>query len=199
MNTPISSVSNGAAPILTVAGQQGSDAIAQINELMISLGQLFGKLRDLLRQHNQIQQANAFSMQKISLDTRRDAIDKEFDAKEWQSIGQVISGGLQAIGACYGASRASGTAESWLAGAGDLSRGVGSLIEGTIGIRSNEQLRDSQEKHSIADYQHGLAEQLLKLSDETLEKALRASADLRELVSALNHAHEQIASSVRFS
>lgn len=203
MSNTIDSVGNSGAPMLNVAGDQGGDAIGQINELMVSLGQLFGKLRDLLRQYNQSQQANAFTMQKTSFDTRKIAIEKEFDAKNWQAIGQMISGGLQATGgatAGYGASKAPGTPMSWLAGSGDIGKGAGSFVEGAFSKWIvNPRLRESQENQAKADYQHSLADQLLKRSDETLEKALKASSDLRELLNTLTQAHERIAGSVRMS
>lgn len=202
MNKTIDSVSNSGTVTFNVASDQTGDAIGQINELMVSLGELFGKLRDLLRQYNQTQQLNAFKMQTTSLKTRMEAIGKEFDAKNMQAIGQIVSGGLQAFGgaaSCYGASKAPGTTGSWLTHSGDISKGTGSLIEGSINLGANKLLRESQEKQAVADYQHGLAEQLLKRSDETLEKALKASSDLREFLNSLNQAHERIANSVRLS
>ena len=203
MNNTISSVNNGSAPVLSVSGSQSGDAIGQINDLMVNLGQLFGKMRDLLRQYNQTQQLNAFEMQTKSLDTRMAAIVNEFDAKNAQAWTQIGTGALQALGGAassFGASRGAGETLGWLAHSGDVSKGVGSLAEGIVNRRYvNPVMRESQEEQAVADYQHGLADQLLKRSDETLEKALKASSDLRELLGTLTQAHERIASSVRHS
>ncbi|KIA79289.1 type III secretion protein [Chromobacterium amazonense] len=195
-NTNAAAINSG-TPLLSVDGNQGGDAIGQLNELMVQLGQLFGKLRDLLRQYNQIQQNNAFQMQKTSFDTRMQAIETEFDAKNkqaWAQIGTGIAQGLAGAASAFGAAQG-----SWLAHSGDIGKGIGSIVDGSIGVAVNPELREAQEKQAEADYQHGLAEQQLKRADETLEKALKVSSDLREILSTLTQAHERLSSSVRMS
>ncbi|WP_046168621.1 type III secretion protein [Chromobacterium vaccinii] len=193
MTSPITSNGvSGGTPVLNVAGDQGGDAIGQLNDLMVQLGQLFGKLRDLLRQYNQTQQNNAFQMQKTSFNTRMDAIEKDFSAKNAQAWAQIAGGVTQFLGGVAGAKGSEAFSQ--------IGRGADSIIQGNVGLHfSNGQAREAQEQQAVADYQHGLSEQLLKRSDETLEKALKVSSDLREILSTLNQAHERIASSVRFS
>lgn len=208
----MSSINNGVAtttnvaissntPVISVAGNQGGDAIGQINELMVQMGQLFGKLRDLLRQYNQVQQKNAFQMQKTSFNTRLASIKTEFSAKETQAIGQIVGGVLQTAGgglSCFGAAR-TGASWGWMAGSSHISQGGNSIIEGIIGLETAPELRKAQEGQALADYQHGLADQQLKRADESLDKALKVSSDLREMLSTLTQAHERLASSVRMS
>lgn len=201
MNNTIDSVTHSSAPVLGVAGTQTDDAVAQINDLMVNLGQLFGKMRDLMRQYHQAQQGNAFKMQMHSYETKLGAIEKDFNASNAQALSQIISGGVQllgGVGSCYGAAQASGAALSWLSHAGEVSRGVGSGIEGITSYAwVNPQVRGSKEDQAVSDYQHALADQLGKRSDETLEKALKFSADLREFTSMLVQAFERLGNSVK--
>ncbi|UCQ38685.1 type III secretion system translocon protein SseD [Edwardsiella piscicida] len=171
-----------------VSQDRGGDAISQLNELMVQLGELFGKLRDVLRQYQQTQQSNAFKMQKTAYDTRVDAIDKDFQAKQAQAIAQILGGIAQTVGGAFGEE------------AHTISNGVNSMTQGIVGVGYvNDMSRQSQEEQALSEYQHGLAEQQLKRADETLEKALKISGDLREILTTLNQAHERIASSVRMS
>ncbi|WP_279451978.1 type III secretion protein [Aeromonas dhakensis] len=175
-------------------GDQGGDAIGQLNELMVQLGQLFGKLRDVLRQYQQTQQNNAFQMQKTSFNTRLDAIEKDFDAKQSQAIAQIVGGVAQGV---FGALSAK---SEGLGGIGGVGHGIDSIAQGIAGVSfGNQASREAQEEQALADYQHGLAEQQLKRADETLDKALKVSSDLREILTTLTLAHERLSSSVRMS
>ncbi|MDA6076072.1 hypothetical protein O0544_01930 [Edwardsiella anguillarum] len=81
-----------------------------------------------------------------------------------------------------------------------ISNGVNSMTQGIVGVGYvNDMSRQAQEEQALSEYQHGLAAQQLKRADETQEKALRVSGDLREILTTLNQAHERIASSVRMS
>ncbi|MBJ7263180.1 MAG: hypothetical protein JHC61_05325 [Burkholderiaceae bacterium] len=201
MTNTSASIDRSSAPVLSVADSQAGDAIGQINELMVNLGQLFGKMRDLLRQYNQVQQGNAFKMQLKSFETRLSGIEKDFQAKDAQAWSQIISGGVQVLGGAvstFGASKGTGEALSWLSHSGEVTKGAGAVIEGTASCAwVNPGMRDSQKEQAIAEFQHGFADQLLKRAEETLEKALRLSIDMREFMSSLTQAHDRLASSVR--
>lgn len=178
-------------PTFGVAGDQGGDAIGQLNELMVQMGSLFGKLRDILRQYNQVQQNNAFQMAKTSFDTRMGAIETDFKAKNAQGWAQIAGGIAQAVGGGL----AAGTGISPIA---DIGKGLDSMAQGSAGVGwANKWSREASEGQALADYQHGLAEQQLKRADETLDKALKVSSDLRDILSTLTQAHERLASSVR--
>lgn len=196
MNTIDNSTSaiGSLSTLTSTPGDQGGDAIGQLNELMVQLGQLFGKLRDVLRQYQQTQQNNAFQMQKTSFNTRLDAIEKDFDAKQSQAIAQIVGGVAQEV---FGALSAK---SEGLSGIGGVGHGIDSIAQGIAGVSfGNQASREAQEGQALTDYQHGLAEQQLKRADETLDKALKVSSDLREILTTLTQAHERLSSSVRMS
>ncbi|MEO9384624.1 type III secretion system translocon protein SseD [Chromobacterium phragmitis] len=193
MTQAITSTGVGTAPLLSAETSNGQDSIAMLNELMVSMGQLFGKMRDLLRQYNQVQQANAFEMQKTAFDTRMEAISKDFEAKNDQAWAQIAGGAVGMLGGLAGA-------YSGNAALSQLGQGAGEVISGSVGIGiANGLSQQAQELQALSEFQHGLAEQQYKRADETLEKALRVSADLRDLLATLTQAHERIASSVRMN
>ncbi|MBT2869653.1 hypothetical protein JQK19_20700 [Chromobacterium violaceum] len=193
MTQLISSAGVGTTPLLGTDTGSGQDSIAMLNELMVSMGQLFGKMRDLLRQYHQAQQANAFAMQKTAFDTRMEAISKDFEAKNDQAWAQIAGGVVGMLGGLAGA-------YSGNAALSQLGQGAGEIISGSVGIGiANGLSQQSQELQALSEFQHGLAEQQYKRADETLEKALRVSADLRDLLATLTQAHERIASSVRIN
>ena len=183
-------ISSGTSP-LSVSGDQGGDAIGQLNDLMVQMGQLFGKLRDLLRQYNQAQQNNAFKMQMTSYDTRMGAIEKDFDAKNTQAAWQIVGGVAQTLGGALTPKVGEFC--------GTIGHGADGIFQGIGGLSANSDSRAAQEGQALADYQHGLADQLMKRSDETLEKAMKVSSDLRDILTTLTQAHEKLASSVRMS
>ncbi|MFM0515265.1 type III secretion system translocon protein SseD [Paraburkholderia sp. RL17-373-BIF-A] len=189
MNDKVQSVGASSAPVLSVADLRGDEAIVMINQLMVSLGQLFGKLRDILRQYNQTQQLNTFQMQVTALQSQMSAIDKEFNGKNAQAWAQIAGGIAQTLG---------GAAGCKLMPVTDISRGLASGIEGYVSVNTaNQSIRESQEEQAIGGYQHNFADQLLKRSDETLSNALKVSSELRELLSALVQVHDRMTSSVR--
>ncbi|WFO13397.1 type III secretion protein [Edwardsiella ictaluri] len=170
-----------------ISGDRDNNAIGQLNELMVQLGELFGKLRDVLRQYQQAQQSNAFKMQKTAFETRVDSIDKDFQAKQAQAVAQIVGGIAQTVG-----------------GFGEhghtISTGLNNMTQGIVGVGyANDLTRQSQEEQALSDYQHGMADQLLKRAEETKEKALKVSGDLREILATLTQAHEHLSSSVRIS
>ncbi|UCQ51810.1 hypothetical protein DB731_04340 [Edwardsiella ictaluri] len=74
------------------------------------------------------------------------------------------------------------------------------MTQGIVGVGyANDLTRQSQEEQALSDYQHGMADQLLKRAEETKEKALKVSGDLREILATLTQAHEHLSSSVRIS
>ncbi|WFN95575.1 hypothetical protein MAY91_11540 [Edwardsiella ictaluri] len=74
------------------------------------------------------------------------------------------------------------------------------MTQGIIGAGYvNDLTRKAQEEQALSEYQQGLAAQLLKRADETQEKALKVSGDMREILTTLTQAHDRIANSVRMS
>lgn len=167
------------------------DVVGQLNSLMVSLGQLFGRMRDLLRQYQQSQQLDAFQMQVTSFQTRVDAIEKEFAAKTSQAYAQMVGGLLQAGSAGFGVGLQMPLA--------DIGRGVDGLSQAIASTQTNPELQAAQEGQALADYQHQFSQQLLTRSDELLSKASKVSSDLRDVLAALVQAHDRITSSVRLS
>ncbi|MFM5540459.1 type III secretion protein [Aeromonas veronii] len=171
---------------------QNENAIGQLNELMVQLGQLFGKLRDLLRQYQQTQQNNAFLMQKTSFHTRLDGIEKDFESKQAEGIAQIVGGVLKGVGGAAGFKFGDGVAA--------ITSGLDNMAQGITSTSfANQASREAQEGQALSDYQRDLAGQQLQRADETLNKALKVSSDLRELLTTLTQAHERLASSVRMS
>lgn len=173
------------------SAKSGEDIIGQLNEMMVNMGQLFGKLRDLLRQYQQAQQSNTFRMQVTAFDTRMSAIKDECTAQKNQAIGQIVGGGLQALGGGVGMKAP---------GLEVVGNSLSSATNGITGVAVvNGLTQQAKEQEVLAGYQQGLAEQQAKRSDETLDKALKVSSDLRDILSSLNQAYERIAGSVRLS
>ncbi|WP_395755916.1 hypothetical protein OT793_03550 [Edwardsiella ictaluri] len=85
-----------------ISGDPSGVAIGQMNELMVQLGVLFGKLRDLLRQYQQAQQNNAFKMQKTAYGTRVESIEQDFQAKQVQAAAQIVGGIARTVGGGFG-------------------------------------------------------------------------------------------------
>ncbi|MBC8642926.1 type III secretion protein [Caballeronia sp. EK] len=169
-----------------VSDSRSTEAIALINELMVSLGQLFGKLRDALREYNKTQQLNTFKMELTSIKTQMSAIEKEFNGKNAQAWAQIASGVVQIGGGAVGCK---------LPPVADIGRGAGSAIEGAVSVgTANQWSRESQEEQAIGGYQHSTAEQLRKVADSTLGDVLKASSDLRQMLDSLVHAHDRITS-----
>ena len=54
-----------------VSGSEAMDAIAQLNELIVKLAEIFKKLRNVLQEYNQKQQLLGWDVQKASMDTKR--------------------------------------------------------------------------------------------------------------------------------
>ncbi|ARD40552.1 type III secretion protein [Edwardsiella ictaluri] len=171
-----------------ISGDRSNDAIGQMDELMVKLAALFGKLRDMLRQYQQAQQNNAFKMQQTSYDTRMGSIEQDFQAKQGQAVAQILGGIAQSVGGGFGEYGHT------------ISTGLNNMTQGIVGVGYvNDLTRKAQEGQALSDYQRGLADQLLKRADETKEKALKISGDLREILTALTQAHERLSSSVRIS
>lgn len=172
-----------------------SDSIALLNEVMIKMGALYSKLRDLNREYNQIQLTNAFNMQKRAFDTKIDSISLEFTGRNIQAASQILSGVASIAGSVAGLKGDSlkATAKS------TLGSGVGSGIEGIMNLGANSEMRKGQEMSALSDFQSNLAEQIRKRSDTVFDQAVKTSADLRETTSALIQAYERISGSVRFS
>lgn len=171
---------------------QGEDAIELINDLMINMGHLFNKMRDTLRQYQQAQMSNSFEMQKTSYNTRIEAIETDFEAKNITSATQIFGGVVKTVGG--GISVKGGEAFNTAA------NGIDAASQGIIGTSLvNGKTRESQEMQALSEYQQGLAERQLKGADESLDKAIKTSNDLREMLSNLNQAYEKISSSVKIS
>lgn len=181
--TPNSSLT----PPQSTIGDPSSSAIGEINELMVRLGSLFSKMRDILRQYNQTQQSQLFKIQTNSYHTKLQAIEKNFESANLSAIGEIVAGSVQAIGAGVGVAKENSSFSSF-------GSGMGEAAKGGFNLGANALSREGQELSAQADYQSGLADALLKRSDAVLEKALKASADLKDLMSMLTQVHERLAS-----
>lgn len=172
-----------------------TDSIALLNEVMIKMGALYSKLRDLHREYNQIQLTNSFNMQKRAFDTKIDSISHEFAGRNIQATSQIISGVASIAGSVVGlkGDPLQASAKS------TLGSGIGTAIEGMMNLGANSEMRKGQEISALSDYQSSLADQIRKRSDNVFDQAVKTSADLRETISALIQAYERISGSVRFS
>ncbi|MGQ5524511.1 hypothetical protein ACUHMQ_14800 [Chitinimonas sp. PSY-7] len=186
MTTNVSSLSasSNVTP-LNINDTQGGDALGQINDLMVRLGSLLGKLRDLLREYNQLQQTQTFKMQQTAFQTKLEGIEKSFQAEQNAAIGQIFGGVIEGFAGVAGVKNPA---------LSSIGSGISNTMQSSFKLDASGLTRDGAVKQAEAEYQHGLADTMLKRSDEVLEKALKVSGDMRELLTMLTQAHDRIAS-----
>lgn len=159
-----------------------------INDIFVKMGVLMGKNRDMLREYNQVQAVNSFNMQRTAYHTRINSINDELSANKDEADGMLIGGSFMMAGS---------VAVAKIPGMDSAGNGINAVAQGGEKEKANNSSSLSKEEQALSDFQHGTGEQLLKRSDETLNKALKVSEDLRQLLSSLTQVHDRIASVVK--
>ncbi|EAA3660138.1 type III secretion protein [Salmonella enterica] len=168
----------------------GEDAIAQLNALVIKLGQIFGKMRDLLRQYNQIQQLNGFNIVNGSVADRLNSIKLEFDSKKGQAIAQIVGGVIELGGGVLNC------ASETFSGSTSAGQGLSSATQGIATIFTNESNSESRVMQVNSEYADKLAQLYSKNAGDSQERANQTSRDMREALAALIQLHERLCNSV---
>ncbi|BBE08754.1 Uncharacterized protein MCB1EB_0593 [Mycoavidus cysteinexigens] len=81
----------------------GEGALAIIDHLMTRLQKMHLQMRDLEREFFTSQQSVAFEKQVHALATKREAIEKNFEAAKTGAVGQIVAGSIGLVGASISA------------------------------------------------------------------------------------------------
>ncbi|PHV11474.1 hypothetical protein [Chitinimonas sp. BJB300] len=175
---------------LNVNDTQAGAALDVINDLMVKLGSLLGKMRDLMREYNQLLNSNTFKMQQTSFNTRMEGIQKNFEAQQHAAIGQILGGMVEMGGGMLAGGMQNQAVSS-------ISSGMSNISQSSFKLDAAALSRDGEVDQAKAEFQHGLADAMLKRSDEILAKVTDIQTQMREMVKMVVEAYERLASSVR--
>ncbi|MGT0250538.1 pathogenicity island effector protein [Burkholderia pyrrocinia] len=165
----------------------GSGALATINQIIERLQKIGSEMRDLERQFSETMQRIAFDRQVLALDTKRQAIEQNFDAAMATAVTQIVGGAASALGALSGSQIATSTTEA-------LSRSG----QGVAGVASANMTREAQQIQLQGDFENQAAESFNKTLATAVERAAGASRQMRDVTRDLVSLHDRVASAVRF-
>ncbi|AGK49286.1 MULTISPECIES: hypothetical protein [Burkholderia] len=165
----------------------GNGAIATINEIIARLQKIGSDMRDLERQFSETMQRIAFDRQVLALDTKRQAIEHNFNASMAAAVTQIVGGTVSALGALSGSQIATSATE-----------GLSKSGQGIAGVASANMTREAQEIQLQGDFEHQAAENFNKTLATAVDRAADASRQMRDVTRDLVSLHDRIASAVRF-
>ncbi|NRF16143.1 pathogenicity island effector protein [Vibrio coralliilyticus] len=171
-----------------VSGSEAMDAIAQLNELIVKLAEIFKKLRNVLQEYNQKQQLLGWDVQKASMDTKRDAIKSAFESAAWSGGLQILSGVVGMVGV--------GATSKFGKGATDLGQALGKSVDGVGSMVSASITKDAEMEKMDGEFKAMNAQNYAKNVNELSDKARQISEQMRSLVKELVELHGRIASAV---
>jgi secreted effector protein SseD len=165
----------------------GDGALATINQIIAQLQKIGSEMRDLERQFSETMQRIAFDRQVLALDTKREAIEQNFDAAMATAVTQIVGGAVSALGALSGSQIATSATD-----------GLSKSGQGIAGIASANMTRDAQQIQLQGDFENQAADSFNKTLATTVDRAADASRQMRDVTRDLVSLHERIASAVRF-
>ncbi|WDD90560.1 pathogenicity island effector protein (plasmid) [Burkholderia sp. FERM BP-3421] len=164
----------------------GSGALATINQIIARLQKIGGEMRDLERQFSETMQRIAFDRQVLALDTKRQAIEQNFDAAMATAVTQIVGGAVSALGALSGSQIATSTTD-----------GLSKSGQGIAGVASANMTREAQQIQLQGDFESQAAERFDKTLATAVERATDASRQMRDVTRDLVSLSGQVASAVR--
>ncbi|RXV65966.1 pathogenicity island effector protein [Burkholderia stabilis] len=162
-------------------------ALATINELIARLQKIGSDMRDLERQFSETMQRIAFDRQVLALDTKKEAIEQNFNAALATAVTQIVGGAASALGALSGSQIVTSGAD-----------GLSKSGQGIAGVASANMTREAQQIQLQGDFESQAAESFNKTLATAVDRAADASRQMRDVTRDLVSLHERVVSAVRF-
>ena len=171
----------GAAQVAAVRASAATDfgngkiPVADIRALMDVVLDAYNKNIRQSRAYQQMLRNNASKMTMEAFKLKMTGLEKDCDSKKTQAWGQVISGGLKAVGgavSCHSTFFNDGSLQHITS----LTDGAGGIYEGSMHLRGNETSLTSQKEMAEAEYGQGTAEHIAKRGEEARDGAQQQCA-----------------------
>ncbi|HDM8437636.1 chemotaxis protein [Yersinia enterocolitica] len=171
------------------AGNNINDMILDLSNIMIESYILFKRNRDLLSAYSEKQPELVFEMQKISMQNKREAIDKTWSGALANGVCSIISGTVSGVGAVTSLKLGDIATHSGSA-LGQLGAGSGKLVEGDM-ARNAELLR------MTSDLQSSSAQSYNKNISDIWDKMNDARQNIKDLSNTISSMIGQISMAVK--
>ncbi|MGE4669740.1 chemotaxis protein [Yersinia enterocolitica] len=171
------------------AGNNINDMILDLSNIMIESYILFKRNRDLLSAYSEKQPELVFEMQKISMQNKREAIDKTWSGALANGVCSIISGTVSGVGAVTSLKLGDIATHSGSA-LGQLGAGSGKLVEGDM-ARNAELLR------MTSDLQSSSAQSYNKNISDIWDKMNDARQNIKDLSNTISNMIGQISMAVK--
>jgi secreted effector protein SseD len=168
-----------------VCGHEGG-ATATIDWVIAQLQKIGNNMRDLERQFAETMQRVTFDRQILALASKRDAIEINRQSATVSGVAQVVGGLVGMVGAATNTKIGMAAAE-----------GFSTASRGIAGVHSGSASFDAQNLQLQGEFEGQSAEHFQKTLALTIERALDASRQMREVTRELVGLRERIASAVR--
>lgn len=165
----------------------GDGALATINQIIARLQKIGSEMRDLERQFSETMQRIVFDRQVLALDTKKQAIEQNFNAAMATAVTQIVGGAMSALGALSGRQIATSAAD-----------GLSKSGQGIAGVASANMTREAQQTQLQGDFESQAAESFNKTLATAVDRAADASRQMRDVTRDLVALHDRVASAVRF-
>ncbi|PKH21940.1 pathogenicity island effector protein [Enterobacterales bacterium CwR94] len=163
-------------------------SLATINQIILEMQKMGTKMRDLERSHAQMMQRVAFDRQILSLETKREAIEQNYQAALAGAITQIVGGAISSVAALSGSQIATTGAD-----------GLSKSGQGIAGVASSGMTREAQQLQLQGDFEQQSAEAFNKMITTAQDRASEASRQMLAIASELVALSDRIASSVRMT
>ncbi|MDM5065377.1 hypothetical protein OB934_21640 [Aeromonas salmonicida] len=173
---------------------QAMGVYATMDNLILMLQKMHTEMRDLQRDFYAQQQGAAFAKELRAWDSKKEAIELNFNAAMGNAIAKIGAGVLGMAGAAGGASLGAARGGEFLSSG--LSA-TGKTIEGGTALGMAGKTRDAQLKQALGEYQATDAKEYYKSLEAVRDKAADASRRMLELTRDLMSMQERIMSAVR--
>ncbi|HEI6851209.1 TPA: chemotaxis protein [Yersinia enterocolitica] len=171
------------------AGDNINDMILDLSNIMIESYILFKRNRDLLSAYSEKQPELVFEMQKISMQNKREAIDKTWSGALANGVCSIISGTVSGVGAVTSLKLGDIATHSGSA-LGQLGAGSGKLVEGDM-ARNAELLR------MTSDMQSSSAQSYNKNISDIWDKMNETRQNMKDLSNTISSMIGQISMAVK--
>lgn len=171
------------------AGNNINDMILDLSNIMIESYILFKRNRDLLSAYSEKQPELVFEMQKISMQNKREAIDKTWSGALANGVCSIISGTVSGVGAVTSLKLGDIATHSGSA-LGQLGAGSGKLVEGDM-ARNAELLR------MTSDMQSSSAQSYNKNISDIWDKMNETRQNMKDLSNTISSMIGQISMAVK--
>lgn len=158
-----------------------------INDLVLQLGDMNIKIRDMEREFFSSQQRVVHDRMVGAMETKREAIELNYNAAMTKGITQLISGVVSFGGAISGSQIASAATGSF-----------GKTAEAGGAISAAADTREAGRIQILGDFQSSDAENVRKNTDKAADRAGEASRRLLDMTRELTELHGRMLAAVHF-